>query len=140
MTEKELETLEKVYTLASKPGTKKEGAAALKKLELLCKKHRIRLSDHIKDAVFDMCFVPGEDVKDVEPLRKWRSRRAAMKSLMPENIWDFNTLAEYLSDVLGFGTLARCKHACSGMSSDMKVREGWVERVTDDGRRCYTLP
>ena len=139
MTAKQLKTLEKVHNLASKPGTPGEGKAARKKLESLCKKYKIRLSDHIKDCAFDFDFRPDKPTAAEMLLKKYRSRRAAMIDLLPDNIWDTDTLAHVLSEVYGFGTVAKCKKAIGGITSDYTKQKKWNWKVNDDGRRCYTM-
>lgn len=141
MTDQEIKQLEKVHARAVNPKNKKADAAK-GELEEFCQQHRIKLSDFIKDTPFDFDFsAVTESVtftdKESSP-KKLNSRRANIINLVTENIWDTNTLGEYLQ-VLGWPDLTRNKKAISGTLSGMKKDHGWVQGSGKDGCICIRM-
>jgi hypothetical protein len=123
-------TIEGVYNLAVKPGTEAEGENAKEKLEKLCKKHKVRLADLIKDCKFDFDFSekPANTGAENKP-----SRRSLIIAAIQEGGWTTAKLARHLKDTYAhLPDFKANKKAVAGTIYDMRRNKNWDIRISDD--------
>jgi hypothetical protein len=153
--EKDVSRMKKLVTLMQKPGTEEEGNAAKTRLEEICKKHQIRLSDYVKEAGVGFDF-RTEEVKAADTGKKTEknvssqartgtkgiagmgSRRGHIISMVQTGNYTRSEIAEELKQY-GYNDVKANQKAVSGTLADMKVNQGWVVGEVE-GKIKVTIP
>lgn len=133
--------LTKIYSLAVSQCNENEAAAALNKLNVLCKKHSIRLKDFVFYSILDIDYSKKKavQVNTSTDSTKRASRRSLIIKHVVDNTHTTASLAKLLADNYNYNDLSANRKAVAGTLYDMLKQNKFKKVIRHENNKIEVV-